>query len=200
MPESTLGLIYRSHILHELKRTEEARDNLLRMVDRFPENPIMQHNLACYECQLREPALEVVELGADMLAQAKEAASIGAADGQEHLLAVPDRLAGQHHDLAPVEGFRRSLRHVQRFARLGHIHQGFEHEDRSSDLVANADQPGGVSKIVLGPLVLEAVRDEVDQAGGRLGQERGRNASAGTSRISPSSLALTIGSEPRTRS
>jgi hypothetical protein len=29
-------------------------------------------------------------------------------------------------------------------------------------LIAEADQPGGVGKIVLGPLVLEAVRDDVD--------------------------------------
>ena len=36
----------------ELKRTEEARDNLLRVVDKFPDDPILRYNLACYECQL----------------------------------------------------------------------------------------------------------------------------------------------------
>ena len=41
----------RSFCLHELKRTEEARDNLLRAVDKFPEDPIMRYNLACHECQ-----------------------------------------------------------------------------------------------------------------------------------------------------
>jgi tetratricopeptide (TPR) repeat protein len=35
-----------------VRRTEEARDNLLRVVEKFPEDPIMRYNLACYECQL----------------------------------------------------------------------------------------------------------------------------------------------------
>jgi tetratricopeptide (TPR) repeat protein len=51
-PELPLGWVHRSFCLHELKRTEEARDNLLRVVDKFPEDPIMRYNLACYECQL----------------------------------------------------------------------------------------------------------------------------------------------------
>ncbi len=51
-PESPAGWIHRSFALHELKRTAEARDNLLRMVERFPENQTMRYNLACYECQL----------------------------------------------------------------------------------------------------------------------------------------------------
>ena len=112
--------------------------------------------------KFREPALEVVELGAVVLAEAEEPTGIGADDGQQHLLAVLGRLAGQHHDLAPVERLGRSLGHVQRLARLGHLHPGFKHEDRSGDFLVNANQPGGVGKIVLGPLVLEAVRDEVD--------------------------------------
>ncbi len=51
-PEHPTGWVHRSYTLHELKRTEEARDNLLRVVDRFPDDPIMRYNLACYECQL----------------------------------------------------------------------------------------------------------------------------------------------------
>jgi tetratricopeptide (TPR) repeat protein len=51
-PEDPLGWVHRSYSLHELKRTAEARDNLLRVVDRFPDDPIMRYNLACYECQL----------------------------------------------------------------------------------------------------------------------------------------------------
>jgi hypothetical protein len=53
-----LGWVHRSYYLHELKNTEEARDNLLRVVDKFLEDPIMRYNLACYECQLGklEPA------------------------------------------------------------------------------------------------------------------------------------------------
>jgi tetratricopeptide (TPR) repeat protein len=51
-PEHALGWVHRSFCLHELKRTEEARDNLLRVVEKFPEDAIMRYNLACYECQL----------------------------------------------------------------------------------------------------------------------------------------------------
>jgi tetratricopeptide (TPR) repeat protein len=51
-PEKALGWIHRSYALHELKRTLEARDNLLPVVDRFPEEALIRYNLACYECQL----------------------------------------------------------------------------------------------------------------------------------------------------
>lgn len=50
-PEEPLGWIHRSYALHELKRTAEARDNLLRVVDQFRSVTIL-YNLACYECQL----------------------------------------------------------------------------------------------------------------------------------------------------
>jgi predicted Zn-dependent protease len=52
VPESALGWVHRSFSLHELKRAEEARDNLLRVVDKFPVSATMRYNLACYECQL----------------------------------------------------------------------------------------------------------------------------------------------------
>ena len=51
-PDDPLGWVHRSYALHELKRTAEARDNLLRVVDRFPISATMRYNLACYECQL----------------------------------------------------------------------------------------------------------------------------------------------------
>ena len=51
-PESPLGWVHRSYAFHELKRTTEARDNLLRVVDKFPISATMRYNLACYECQL----------------------------------------------------------------------------------------------------------------------------------------------------
>lgn len=51
-PEQPLGLIHRSYALHELKRTVEARDNLLPAVEKFPKDVTMRYNLACYECQL----------------------------------------------------------------------------------------------------------------------------------------------------
>src|SRR6267154_703016 len=52
VPEYSLGWIQRSFALHELKRTVEARDNLLPVVDKFPNEPILRYNLACYECRL----------------------------------------------------------------------------------------------------------------------------------------------------
>src|SRR5215469_13014781 len=51
-PESPYGWVHRSFCLHELKRTEEARDNLMPVLGRFPDDPLMRYNLACYECQL----------------------------------------------------------------------------------------------------------------------------------------------------
>jgi tetratricopeptide (TPR) repeat protein len=51
-PEHSSGWVHRSFCLHELKRTAEARDNLLLVVDKFPEDPILRYNMACYECQM----------------------------------------------------------------------------------------------------------------------------------------------------
>ena len=51
-PNEPAGWFNRSYCLHELKRTLEARDNLLRVVDKFPLSATMRYNLACYECQL----------------------------------------------------------------------------------------------------------------------------------------------------
>jgi tetratricopeptide (TPR) repeat protein len=50
--EDPLGWVHRSCALHELRRTEEARDNLLHVVDNFPLSTTMRYNIACYECQL----------------------------------------------------------------------------------------------------------------------------------------------------
>jgi tetratricopeptide (TPR) repeat protein len=52
MPENPFGWIHRSYCFHALKRTQEARDDLLPVVERFPDDAIMRYNLACYECQL----------------------------------------------------------------------------------------------------------------------------------------------------
>jgi tetratricopeptide (TPR) repeat protein len=51
-PEEALGWVHRSYALHEMKRTAEARENLLRVVDIFPTSATIRYNLACYECQL----------------------------------------------------------------------------------------------------------------------------------------------------
>jgi predicted Zn-dependent protease len=51
-PRLPSGWIHLSYALHELKRTQEAWDNLLAVVGRFPEEPAMTYNLACYACRL----------------------------------------------------------------------------------------------------------------------------------------------------
>ena len=51
-PSNVTGWIHCSYGLHELGRTEDARDNLLRGLPRFPTNPVLPYNLACYEAQL----------------------------------------------------------------------------------------------------------------------------------------------------
>ena len=55
-PEHPVSWIHRSFALHELKRTREAQENLLRVIDQFPEDETMRYNLACYECQLGNPS------------------------------------------------------------------------------------------------------------------------------------------------
>ena len=59
-PEDRHAWVSRSYALHELKRTEEARQNLLSVLPRFPKDALMRYNLACYECQLgnRDAACE----------------------------------------------------------------------------------------------------------------------------------------------
>ncbi len=51
-PESVFGWVHRSYCLHELGRTLEARENLLPVLEKFPDDALMRYNLACYECQL----------------------------------------------------------------------------------------------------------------------------------------------------
>jgi len=51
-PDEEEGWIHLSYSLHELKRTAEARENLLRVLERFPDSALMHYNLACYECRL----------------------------------------------------------------------------------------------------------------------------------------------------
>jgi tetratricopeptide (TPR) repeat protein len=51
-PDEPLGWVHQSYALHELKRTREALDQLLGVIDKFPTNATMRYNLACYECQL----------------------------------------------------------------------------------------------------------------------------------------------------
>jgi len=51
-PEDPEGWIYRSFSLHELHRTREAWENLVRVANRFSDCWTIPYNLACYACQL----------------------------------------------------------------------------------------------------------------------------------------------------
>jgi tetratricopeptide (TPR) repeat protein len=51
-PSLSHGWIHWAFSLHELKRTKEAKEVLLPVVDKFPKESLIRYNLACYECQL----------------------------------------------------------------------------------------------------------------------------------------------------
>ena len=51
-PERASGWIDLSFALHELKRTQEAWDNLFAVADKFADTPTVAYNLACYGAQL----------------------------------------------------------------------------------------------------------------------------------------------------
>lgn len=74
-PDDPIGWIHRSYALHELQRTTEARDNSLAVVDRFPKDVILRYNLACYECQLNQPAAAMTWLR-QALALAEDAENV----------------------------------------------------------------------------------------------------------------------------
>ena len=68
-PDRTFGPIYLACAFHKLKRTEEARLVLVKILNRFPTDWLVRFNLACYECQLGNQAVawaylaEAFELG-----------------------------------------------------------------------------------------------------------------------------------------
>jgi predicted Zn-dependent protease len=51
-PDEPVGWINRSFALHQMKRTQEAWRSLLPAARKFPNNPTVAYNLACYACQL----------------------------------------------------------------------------------------------------------------------------------------------------
>ena len=53
-PEASLGWIHLAYALHELRRTREAYNVLVPVVNRFSEAYVIRYNLACYCCQLGE--------------------------------------------------------------------------------------------------------------------------------------------------
>lgn len=52
VPKEALGWIHLSYALHELKRTQEAWDNLIAIAEKHSKEPTIRYNLACYACQL----------------------------------------------------------------------------------------------------------------------------------------------------
>lgn len=51
-PSEVAGWLHRSFALHEMQRTREAMDALAPAAGRFPEEPVVRYNLACYACRL----------------------------------------------------------------------------------------------------------------------------------------------------
>ena len=51
-PDSPFGFVHLAYALHEMRRTEEAQNVLLLVVDKFKDEYIIRYNLACYACQL----------------------------------------------------------------------------------------------------------------------------------------------------
>jgi len=51
LPDKPFGWVHMAFSLHELKRSQEAMDVLLPVVDKFPDDYLMRYNLACYACQ-----------------------------------------------------------------------------------------------------------------------------------------------------
>jgi len=51
-PEIPAGWINQSYSLHEMKLTEEARNQLAPVAEKFPAVSTIPYNLACYACQL----------------------------------------------------------------------------------------------------------------------------------------------------
>lgn len=52
LPEHESGWIHRSYALHELRRTQEALDQLQPVGRRFTKSTTIPYNLACYHAQL----------------------------------------------------------------------------------------------------------------------------------------------------
>ena len=53
-PQANSGYIHAAYCLHELGRTEEARDLLLEGPESLREEPVFFYNLGCYEARLGE--------------------------------------------------------------------------------------------------------------------------------------------------
>jgi len=68
-PNNPFGFIHLAFALHKLKRTSEAMNVLLPVLDRFSDQEILFYNLACYCCVLgdRKQAWEFLERAIDLV-------------------------------------------------------------------------------------------------------------------------------------
>ena len=73
LPGSPFGFIHLAFALHELKRSQEAWNVLLPVVDKFPDEYIIRYNLACYACQLgnRQEAWDWLEKAIELAGKKK---------------------------------------------------------------------------------------------------------------------------------
>lgn len=93
-PQRVFGWIHRSYTLHELKRTPEAWESLLPAVRKFPKDPVIAYNLACYACQMGD--LTGAQSWLRRAVRLRSAAEIRA-------------MAADDPDLSPLAEFLRSL-------------------------------------------------------------------------------------------
>ncbi len=68
LPESSFGPLHLAHALRKLDRTTSARDALLPVADKFPDEWRIPFQLACYCCQLgdRKQAWQWLERAIDV--------------------------------------------------------------------------------------------------------------------------------------
>jgi tetratricopeptide (TPR) repeat protein len=52
IPDNPFGHFHLAYSLHELRRTKEAYDVLISVVDKFTNEHLIPYNLACYSCRL----------------------------------------------------------------------------------------------------------------------------------------------------
>jgi hypothetical protein len=68
LPDHSFGPIHLAYALRKLDRTDQARNALLPMADKFPDEWRVPYLLACYCCKLGEmkPALAWLERAIDV--------------------------------------------------------------------------------------------------------------------------------------
>ena len=67
LPKLSEAWIHRSYALHELKKTQDAYDQLLPAVEKFKKLWVVPYNLSCYTCQLgrTDEAMAWLEMAID---------------------------------------------------------------------------------------------------------------------------------------